>query len=57
LSKLNALPSICIVSRKAIFYLWTFREYFADRSIDKNENNPDFCNHHTVKAFIFSLDI
>jgi hypothetical protein len=57
LPKLNALPSICIVSRKAIFYLWTFREYFADRSIDKNEINPDFCNHHTVKAFIFSLDI
>ena len=53
-----ALPSICLVKRKSLHYVWTFREYFAERSVDRNATvNGDFAEHHTVKAFLMSLDI
>ncbi len=53
-----ALPSICLVKRKSLHYVWTFREYFAERSVDRDSTiNADYVQNHTVRAFLMSLDI
>lgn len=55
---LAALPSICILNRRNLHYLWTFREYFAEKSIDGPMRiNAHLKNDFKVKTFLLSLDI
>lgn len=54
---LAALPSQCILSRKALHYLWTFREFLAENAFEGGNVNPYLSSDVRVVTFALTLDV
>jgi hypothetical protein len=54
---LSALPSQVILGRKALHYLWIYRETMAENAFEGNNVNPFLVSDMRMIAFRLSLDV
>lgn len=54
---LAALPPQVLLGRKALHYLWIYREVMAESAFDGNNVNPFLNSDLRIQAFRLSLDV
>ena len=52
-----ALPSQIIINRKALHYLWVYREFVAELAYDSGRVNRFLSDDLRIQAFLWTLDV